>query len=104
VNNYKHFAVLFVAVLLALFMAGCAATESQRSFGETVDDSVITSKVKTALFNEPSLSGFEVRVKTYQGRVQLSGFVSSREDIDKAIEIASGVEGVRSVENDMQLK
>ena len=95
---------IFLTLLLALFLSGCAGSGERQSFGEYVDDSVITTKVKTALFNEPSLSGFEVSVETYEGRVQLSGFVSSQANIDKAVEIARGVEGVRSVENDMRLK
>ncbi|WP_018950158.1 BON domain-containing protein [Thioalkalivibrio sp. ALMg11] len=95
---------IFLTLLLALLLAGCAASNERQTVGEYVDDSVITTKVKAALFNEPSLSGFEVSVETYEGRVQLSGFVSSQEDINKAVEITRGVEGVRSVENNMQLK
>jgi len=103
-TQFRHFPAFFLTVLLALFMAGCASTDTQESFGEYVDDSVITTKVKAALFNDPTLSGFEVNVETFKGRVQLSGFVSSQADINKAVEIARGVEGVRSVENDMQIK
>ncbi|MFO8004408.1 BON domain-containing protein [Thioalkalivibrio sp.] len=103
-TQLRHFPAFFLTVLLALFMAGCASTDTQESFGEYVDDSVITTKVKAALFNDPTLSGFEVNVETFKGRVQLSGFVSSQADINKAVEIARGVEGVRSVENDMQIK
>ncbi len=103
-RQLRHLPLIFLTLFLALFLAGCAGTGERQSFGEYVDDSVITTKVKTALFNEPSLSGFEVNVETYEGQVQLSGFVSSRENINKAVEIARGVKGVRSVKNDMQLK
>jgi osmotically-inducible protein OsmY len=103
-TQFKHFPVFFLAVFLALFMVGCASTDTQESFGEYVDDSVITTKVKAALFKEPTLSGFEVNVETFKGRVQLSGFVSSQANIDKAVEIARGVEGVTAVKNDMRVK
>ncbi|WP_018938491.1 MULTISPECIES: BON domain-containing protein [unclassified Thioalkalivibrio] len=103
-RQLRYLPPIFLTLLLALLLAGCAASNERQTVGENVDDSVITTKVKAALFNEPSLSGFEVTVETYEGRVQLSGFVSSQEDINKAVEIARGVEGVRSVKNDMQLK
>jgi osmotically-inducible protein OsmY len=60
--------------------------------------------VKAAIFNEPSLKSAEINVETFKGVVQLSGFVSSRADIAKAVEIARSVKGVTSVKNDMQLK
>ena len=103
-RQLRYLPPIFLTLLLALLLVGCAGSGERQTVGEYVDDSVITTKVKTALFNEPSLSGFEVTVETYEGRVQLSGFVSSQEDINKAVEIARGVEGVRSVKNDMQLK
>lgn len=101
---FSHVPVFFLTLLLALLIAGCTGTNEKESFGEYVDDSVITTKVKTALFNEPSLSGFEVKVETFKGRVQLSGFVSTQDNIDRAVEIARGVDGVKSVDNNMQLK
>jgi osmotically-inducible protein OsmY len=103
-TQFRHVPALFLTVLLALFMVGCASTDTQESFGEYVDDTVLTTKVKAALFNDPTLSGFEINVETFKGRVQLSGFVSSQADINKAVEIARGVEGVTAVENDMRVK
>ena len=99
----KRFSALFLAVLL-LSMPGCAGTSKQESTGEYVDDSVITTKVKTAIFNEPSLKVAEINVETFKGTVQLSGFVSSRADMNKAVEVTRGVGGVASVKNDMRLK
>ena len=69
-----------------------------------VDDSVITAKVKTAVFEEPSLKSAEINVETNKGMVQLSGFVRSRADINKAVSVARGVRGVTSVKNDMIVK
>ena len=72
--------------------------------GEYVDDAVITTKVKAAVLKEPSLKSAEINVETLKGTVQLSGFVRSRADIDKAVQVAKGVKGVKSVKNDMILK
>ncbi|MEK6212413.1 MAG: BON domain-containing protein [Pseudomonadota bacterium] len=102
-QQLKHFSAFFLAVLLAS-MLGCAGTSKQESTGEYVDDSVITTKVKAAIFNEPSLKSAEINVETFKGTVQLSGFVSSRADINKAVALARGVKGVTSVKNDMRLK
>jgi osmotically-inducible protein OsmY len=90
-----------------LFMAGalgCASTAKQEGTGEYVDDTVITTKVKAAIFNEPTLKSAEINVETFKGVVQLSGFVSSQAAENKAIEVARTVGGVKSVKNDMRLK
>ena len=102
----KHlkFLSVFVTTLALLFSLGCASTATQESTGQYVDDSAITTKVKAAIFNEPSLSSAEINVETYKGRVQLSGFVSSQAEITKAVTIAYNVAGVQSVKNDMQTK
>ena len=81
-----------------------AATSKQEGAGAYIDDSVITTKVKAAVLQEPSLKSAEINVETYKGVVQLTGFVSSRASIDKAVEIARSVKGVTSVKNDMIVK
>ena len=83
---------------------GCASTSKQEGTGEYLDDSVITTKVKAAVFNEPSLKSAEINVETFKGKVQLSGFVNTEADINKAVEIARSVKGVTSVKNDMRVK
>jgi osmotically-inducible protein OsmY len=60
--------------------------------------------VKAAIFNEPSLKSLEIKVDTFKGAVQLSGFVSSQADAYKAVEVARSVKGVTSVKNDMRVK
>lgn len=103
----KHLIRFLSAFFLALTLltaAGCASTAKQEGSGEYVDDSVITSKVKAAILNEPGLSSAEINVETFKGVVQLSGFVKSKADITKAVEVAHGVGGVKSVKNDMRLK
>jgi osmotically-inducible protein OsmY len=99
----KTFTTLFSTIVLMVTF-GCASTRTHEGTGEYVDDSVITTKVKTAIFNEPGLKVSEVKVQTFKGVVQLSGFVSSRDDIKGAVRVASAVGGVKSVTNDMQLK
>jgi osmotically-inducible protein OsmY len=79
---------LFFAAASLLFVLGCASTAKQESTGEYLDDSVITSKVKTAIFAEPSLKVLQINVETTKNVVQLSGDVSSRDEMDKAVEIA----------------
>jgi osmotically-inducible protein OsmY len=93
---------LFVASLFAV--AGCASTATKEGTGEFVDDSVLTTKVKAEIFNEPSLKTFEIKVDTFKGVVQLSGFVARPESIAKAGEIARGVKGVKAVRNDILVK
>ncbi|MGA8181809.1 MAG: BON domain-containing protein [Desulfobacterales bacterium] len=95
--------VLVLLMLTATFVA-CASTRTQESTGEYVDDSVITTKVKSLLAKDDFLKSFQIGVKTYKGTVQLSGFVSSQQAVDKAGEIAHGVKGVTSVKNDLIVK
>ncbi len=95
-------AVLFAVMLATAF--GCASTSTKEGTGEYVDDSVITTKVKAAIFNEPTLKSREINVETFKGQVQLSGFIGSRDELNKAIEVARAVSGVKSVKDDMRLK
>jgi osmotically-inducible protein OsmY len=91
--------IVFVALTL-----GCASTGKQEGTGEYVDDTVITTKVKAAILNEPTLKSAEINVETFKGVVQLSGFVSSQAAETTAVAVARKVEGVKSVKNDMRLK
>ena len=102
-KQFNRFFALIAAVLLVT-MAGCASTARHEGTGEYIDDTVLTTKTKAAIFNEPSLKSAEINVETFKGIVQLSGFVSSQADINRAAEIARGIAGVKSVKNDMRLK
>ena len=99
----KYLSALFLAVTLATAV-GCASTSKQEGTGEYVDDSVITTKVKAAILNEPMLKVAEINVETFKGVVQLSGFVTSAALANKAVEITRQVSGVKSVKNDMRVK
>ncbi|HBI15298.1 MAG TPA: BON domain-containing protein [Desulfobulbaceae bacterium] len=102
-NRPKIFSAFLSIILLTIFL-GCAATQKQEGTGEYVDDTVITAKVKAAIMGDNSLKVTEINVETFKGVVQLSGFVSSQSDINKATELARGINGVKSVKNDMRLK
>ena len=94
---------LVMLMLIATFVA-CASSPKQESTGEYVDDSVITTKVKTLLAKDDFLKSFKISVETRKGTVQLSGFVASQDAVDKAGQIARGVGGVKSVRNDLIVK
>jgi hyperosmotically inducible protein len=91
-------------MLVLASLVGCASTSTSEGTGQYVDDSVITAKVKAAVLSESTLKSAEINVETFKGVVQLSGFVNSQGDINKAVEVARGVGGVKSVRNDMRLK
>ena len=103
VKFYNKLAAVFLAILMASLL-GCASTATKEGTGEYLDNTVITAKVKAAIFDEPTLKSAEINVETFKGVVQLSGFVGSQANIDKAVEIARQIKGVKSVKNDMQLK
>ena len=100
-NIVIHFLVLLM--LIATF-AACAATRTHESSGEFVDDSVITTKVKSLLAADDFLKSFEISVESFKGTVQLSGFVNSQKAVDKAVEIVNSVKGVTSIKNDLIVK
>lgn len=87
----------FFMALFLVSLVGCASTQQHQSASEYIDDAVITTKVKAALFNDPDLSAAETTSKTYNGEVQLSGFVSTQSQINQAVQVAKKVEGVRKV-------
>jgi len=94
----------FVLLVLIAALAACASSAKHESTGEYVDDSVITTKVKSLLANDDFLKSFQIGVETYKGVVQLSGFVNSRQAVDKAGQIARSVKGVTSVKNNLIVK
>jgi osmotically-inducible protein OsmY len=94
---------LVLLMLITTFVA-CASTRTHESAGEYVDDSVITTKVKSLLAADDFLKSFQISVETYQGTVQLSGFVNSQQAVDKAGQIAHSVKGVISVKNNLIVK
>jgi osmotically-inducible protein OsmY len=104
-KNVK-FAASLVAALMMTTVVGCASTSSEKheTPGQYIDDAAVTTGVKAAIVKEPSLKVSEINVETYKGVVQLSGFVSSAENIATATTVARSVNGVKSVKNDLRLK
>ena len=104
---------LFAAAVMAagLALSGCAshnekvASGESRTAGQTASDAALTAKVKTALAEHAGLgTAAEVNVNSYNGVVQLNGFVDSQDKIQRAAEVARGVNGVGRIENHLQVK
>lgn len=103
----KILPLLLSATLLgsaAFVTSACSATATRQSTGEYIDDAAITTKVKSAFVSDDNVKAREVKVETYRGVVQLSGFVDSAIEKTRAEEVARGVPGVRDVTNNIQLK
>jgi len=100
----KRFIGYFSLLMLIAIFVACASTPKQESAGEYIDDSVITTKVKSLLAGDAFLKSFQISVETYKGIVQLSGFVDSQTTVKKAVQIARSVRGVKSVKNDLIVK
>lgn len=107
VNN-KLKALTLIGILS---IAGCDMIEGKASQSNTkttvgieVNDSVATSAIKSALLKDTSLNSLDIRVEIRKGGVRLSGFVDNQIQLDRAIEIARGVDGVKNVLNKMSIK
>ncbi|HJW02364.1 MAG TPA: BON domain-containing protein [Azospira sp.] len=99
----QYLSAAFLSLTL-ISVVGCASTPKQESTGEFIDDSVITTKVKAAIFDDATLKTHEISVETVKGVVQLSGTVSSAAAVSKAAEVARSVRGVKSVKNELRVK
>ena len=104
-KNLKIVTTLLAALMMTT-VVGCASTSTDKheTPGQYIDDAAITTGVKAAIVNAPTLKVSEINVETYKGVVQLSGFVSSAENIATASSVARSVKGVKSVKNDLRLK
>jgi osmotically-inducible protein OsmY len=103
-KKIESFIRYFVILMLFATLVACASTPKQESAGEYVDDSVITTKVKSLIAADDFLKSFQIGVETYKGIVQLSGFINSQQAVDKAVEITKSVKGVKSVKNNLIVK
>ena len=91
-----------VAVLAVA--SACSSTRTQQSAGEVIDDSVLTSKVKVALIDDPVTKAGQINVETYRGVVQLGGFVDNAQQKDQATKVARSVTGVKEVRKDLEIR
>jgi hyperosmotically inducible protein len=111
-NNMRLIAVILVAMLSALGLAGCKKqtdaanhpTVRAPTVGMQIDDTIVTSKVKSALLADSAIKSADVKVKTNKGEVMLSGFVDSQDQINRTIAATRSVEGVNSIDNRLALK
>jgi hyperosmotically inducible protein len=103
-NTKKRVVQYLVILMLIAGIAACASTSKRSGTGEYVDDTVITTKVKSLLAADDFLKSFEISVETYKGIVQLSGFVNTQDAVNRAGEIAKSVQGVSSVKNNLNVK
>lgn len=103
-KNLSKYALAIFFALSMITMVGCAAPDKQQTVGAYIDDSTITTRVKAAIFDDPGLRFSEINVETFDGVVQLSGFVSTQVEINRAVQMTRTIQGVKSVKNDMQLK
>jgi hyperosmotically inducible protein len=101
----KHGLIKLIAITGALAMVGaCSSTRTQQSAGEVIDDSVLTSKVKVALVDDPITKAGQINVETFRGVVQLGGFVDNAQAKDQATKVARSVDGVATVRNDLEIR
>jgi osmotically-inducible protein OsmY len=103
-TKYARPLVIACAVIGTVSITACSSTPTKTSVGEKVDDSVITSKIKAKFVEDKDVRARAISVETFKGVVQLSGFANSQLEIDRAGEIARGVNGVVSVKNDIRMK
>lgn len=102
--NVQRIAQLVLACMLSVMLVACAGSLKQESTGEYINDTVLTSRVKSALLNDPAVSGLSVNVETFKGTVQLSGFVKTVAERNRAVQLARAVNGVKQVKNDILIR
>lgn len=102
--NFKNLTRTILTVAFAALLAACAGTAKQESTGEYIDDTVITSRVKSVLLNDPAVSGLSINVETYKAIVQLAGFVKTATERNRAVQLAREVKGVKQVKNDILIR
>lgn len=90
-----------LVMAFALAVTGCAGN---KTMGERIDDAAITAKVKTRLATDPTAKAYQIDVDTSEGVVQLNGFVDDAAGKQAAERVAKGVDGVKSVRNNLELK
>lgn len=97
--SYTTVILLVMALLAPLLLTACG-----KSVGETIDDATITTRVKTALLNDPDVGGLRIDVDTFKGVVTLSGRVKSKDEEAKAVAIARRIGGVSDVKSTLQVQ
>ena len=102
--RHLRYSSVIVCLVLTVVMLGCAGDRTSKSTGQLIDDNAIAAKVKTALIADPDVKSTQVNVEVFKGAVQLSGFVDSAAQAQKAVSIARNVQGVKEVRNSLIVK
>jgi len=103
-HSQMRYISVVVCLVLTAVMLGCAGDRTNKSTGQVIDDNAIAAKVKSSLIADPQVKGTQVSVEVFKGVVQLSGFVDSTANAQKAVSIARNVEGVKEVRNSLVVK
>jgi osmotically-inducible protein OsmY len=100
----KRYSYTTILLLVATLLAPLVLTACGKSVGETIDDATITTRVKTAMLNDPEVGGLRIDVDTFKGVVTLSGRVKSKNEEAKAVAIARKIGGVTDVKSTLQVQ
>jgi len=103
-NTIKNQWLLVLTVIMCAGILGCSSTPSKRSFGETVDDAVITNKLKVKFMKDKTVKAFKIDIDTWKGIVSLRGRVTGQDEVNRAIELSEQQPGVREVKSYLILK
>ncbi len=101
---FSKFSIIFIFSVLLASVMGCASTRTHEGAGGYINDSATTVAVKAALLNTPGVDSTEITAETFKGVVKLSGFLDSQAMINKVVQVAQGVDDVKSVTNDLTVK
>ena len=104
VERMKHLIGTPIALGLVIVATGCAGDRADRSTGQSIDDQATSSRVEEALSSDTAYKYTDVKVSTYQGTVQLSGFVDNNQLKERAEDLAKKTKGVKDVKNNIVLK
>jgi hyperosmotically inducible protein len=104
-NTLKFLYPFFFSVLLLTVIPACSTENAKReSTGEYFDDTVLTTKIKSTFLGDSRLKMLDINVKTFKGTVQISGFVDTQKEADRAVQLARTIKGVKAVNNSLIVK
>ena len=103
-NTLKFLNRLLLCLFLMSGIVGCAENAKHESTGEYFDDTILTTKIKSTFLGDSRLKMLDINVKSYKGTVQLSGFIDSQKEADRAVQLARTIKGVKAVNNSLIIK
>lgn len=103
-NTLKFFTRFLLTLFLLTVIVSCADNTKHESTGEYLDDTVLTTKIKSTFLGDSRLKMLDINVKSYKGTVQLSGFIDTQKEADRAVQLARTIKGVKAVNNSLIIK